>query len=115
MNALRNEKDLAAENRDIRKTMGCIDAMAGEALQEIQSIARLCLAWLERPEAYNHSDVIAGALITIRDEGYDIEHAINSEAGRFGCDYVDEASRHRFAAYLAACDDRKRGDANGLR
>jgi hypothetical protein len=81
--------------RDAVETMDCL---AGSAMEEIASIAKLALSHLETPEGYRHVDDIANALTAIWGKADENRNCIKCEAERVGCNYVDDARRRRWDA-----------------
>ena len=91
----------STDEQALRCTLMDIDVMAQGGLSAIETIARLALARLESPDAYQSMDWLAALLSTISAQAIDLENFINSEAGRHGCNYVDALALRRWDAIAA--------------
>ena len=92
----------AATTDKLCNAVESMDGLSQDGFSEIAAIAKLALAWLEKPDAYRHMDVTANALSAIWGKAEDIQNCINSQAEEVGCNYVDDAQSRRWAAQRAA-------------
>ncbi len=90
----------SADIKQLRSTVEFINCLSQGGFSEINAIAKLALAYLERPECYRNPEVIALALSAIWGTAESIENSINSEAERIGCNFTDEARARRVEARL---------------
>lgn len=92
----------AATPEKLQGTIKDMDALAQDGFSEISAIAKLALAYMERPDSYNHRENIAHALTSIWGKADDTLNNISHEAEKVGCNFVDEAQNRRYAANRAA-------------
>ena len=86
----------------MRNAVNSIDAIAQEGLSGIVAIARLVLMSLETPDGYRPSEVLADALLTIRNIADNTMACISSEAEGVGAAHRDTAQLRRWAAWDAS-------------
>ena len=91
-------KTIKTESAKLREAVNLMDCLSQDGFSEIASIAKMALAWLERPDSYGHMDNIADALKTIWGKADDVQNCINCQAEDVGANYIDENQRRRRAA-----------------
>lgn len=82
----------------LRAAVTDMDCLAQAALNEIASIARMSLAWLETPDGQRSTETIADALNNIWYRAQNAAENIGFEAERVGCAFEDEAQIKRCRA-----------------
>jgi len=86
------------EVQQLRDTIQLMDNFSQKGFSQIASIASLALKSLKVPGAAHVPDDIAYALEAICEKAEYVEGCINAEAESFGCNYIDENERLRWAA-----------------
>lgn len=82
----------------LRAAVTDMDCLAQAALNEIASITRMSLAWLETPDGQRHTEILADALNNIWYRAQNAAENIGFEADRVGCAFEDEAQKRRCRA-----------------
>lgn len=81
-------------------TIRDIDAVAQDAFGSIKAIAKMALVFMQTPDAYLHTEILANALKAIQDialTGTDSARNLSEDAGH---SYDDPGEKARFAAFL---------------
>lgn len=86
----------------LREAITEIDSMSQGAFSEIAALAKLALASLETPAAYDDPEGMVYVLSAIREKAKATENLINCAAEDVGCNYKDEAMYRRWAAQSKA-------------
>lgn len=81
--------------KDLQEAVRSMDASAQRGFGEIASIAMAAAALLETPHGQRNPSDLANLFQTIHALAEEVENQINSEAEKFGCDYVDPAWQRR--------------------
>lgn len=79
----------------IRAAVTDMDCVAGAAFEEIASIARMSLCWLESPDGQRDLEAIASVFNGIVFIAQNAREIIGLEAERVGCAYRDLAQENR--------------------
>lgn len=94
--------EIPQECATLYATIEAMDGLAQAAFSEIASVMKLALAYLEGPDAYRRLDDVANAMKLAWARAEDAQSCITSEAGRVGCEHVDQASLRRSVAQQIA-------------
>src|SRR5256885_10977865 len=72
-----------------------MDRFVQQGCAEVSALAQLALAWLEIPEGHQRLDVVAQALVTIRNSAESLAEFAGSEARVMNCEHEDQAEVRR--------------------
>jgi len=92
-----------ADRTELQKLQSAVldmDCLANNSLQQISAVARLALAFMERPDAYRFPENIWNALENILAIATQTRDCIGSEAENVGFGYDDEGSDRRLKAWM---------------
>ncbi len=79
-----------------------VDLLVQQSCAEMASIAQMALAWLETPQGCRQLEVVARALMSIRNNADALADYAGTEARAVGCGYDDEGELRRGEAGEAA-------------
>jgi hypothetical protein len=82
--------------------VGAIGRLAQQGANEVHSLARLALIWLERPEGCRDLEVVAAALQSIGGTAQRMAEEVEDELHSVHCGYDDPAQMRRLAALSKA-------------
>lgn len=82
-----------------------MDRFVQQGCAEVSALAQLALAWLEIPEGHQRLDVVAQALVTIRNSAESLAEFAGSEARVMNCEYEDQAEVRRSEAAKVAAEE----------
>lgn len=79
-----------------------VDLLVQQSCAEMASIAQMALAWLETPQGCRQLEVVARALMSIRNNADALADYAGTEARAVGCGYEDAGELRRGEAAEAA-------------
>lgn len=88
--------------QDVSSALHAVDLLVQHSCAEMASIAQMALAWLETPQGCRQLEVVARALVSIRNNADALADYAGTEAQAVGCGYDDPGELRRGEAAEAA-------------
>lgn len=88
--------------QDVSSALHAVDLLVQQGCAEMASIAQMALAWLETPQGCQQLEVVARALVSIRNNADALADYAGTEARAVGCGYDDPGELRRGEAAEAA-------------
>ncbi|RFC37765.1 MAG: hypothetical protein DID92_2727743064 [Candidatus Nitrotoga sp. SPKER] len=85
----------------LKETINAMDGLAQTGFSQIEAIAKLAMAYMEMPEAYRHTEILAVAFEAIWNKAFEMNECISGEARFVGCERTDQGMLRRYAARAA--------------
>ncbi|MGQ8877303.1 hypothetical protein ACUTR7_07295 [Delftia sp. NA_296.1] len=99
MNAISNPH---SDTEPLRQALVEVGRLTRQGCNEVSSLAQMALVWLETPAGCRDLEVVASALLAIRDAVQRLEDFVDDETGGACCGYDDPDRLRRLAACSAA-------------